>query len=123
MADRAFESIVRELNAGKENLAIAGVQEFLRKSGDLNRRSDKSGASLLHMASLKNYLDLARVLIEAGIEVEAKDDKGLNAVYHAVCAGHLSMVRFLQRNGADLNARSKKGCTALHVAGRKTGRC
>ena len=59
MSDEAFESILHEISAGEENLAIAAVEVFMRKRGDINRRCDEGGFSLLHIAVLKNFLEQA----------------------------------------------------------------
>ncbi len=106
--DQAFEATANAIRGRDENRAMFDFQAYRRNGGDINRRY-AGGGLLLHHACFKNFLDLARVLIEAGIEIEAKDENGFTALYGAACEGHLSMVQYLQGHGADLSPESKLG--------------
>ena len=61
-------------------------------------------------------LDVARLLIEHGAEVDARDEFGTTPLHAAVVRGSLDVVRLLIELGADIEAKSADGVTPLHVA-------
>ena len=58
-------------------------------------------------------MDIARLLIEHGANINAKLYDGTTALMLAVNRGDLDLVRFLVQKGADINAKAKDGTTAL----------
>ena len=69
----------------------------------------------LHTCAEKGHLDVARDLIEAGADVNAKDNDGFTPL--SICAekGHLEVSRALIEKGADVNAKEDDGVTPLYV--------
>ena len=61
-----------------------------------------------------NFFIDARVLIEAGADVNAKTDGGWTRLHSSVKNGHLEGVRALIVAGADVNAKTDYGWTPLH---------
>ncbi|XP_029359730.1 B-cell lymphoma 3 protein homolog [Echeneis naucrates] len=75
------------------------------------------GLSPLHLAVLRGHKDLARMLLEAGADINAMDIKsGQSPLMHAVESNNADMVHFLIENGCDVNNQSYSGNTALHGA-------
>ena len=60
------------------------------------------------------YLDVVKILVNAGINVNQFDEDGVTPLIWAVKEGHQEMVRFLLENGASVN--EKDGRTALYYA-------
>ena len=69
----------------------------------------------LHTCAEKGHLDVARDLIEAGADVNAKDNDGFTPL--SICAekGHLDVARDLIWAGADVNAKDNDGMTPLYM--------
>ncbi|XP_053289480.1 B-cell lymphoma 3 protein homolog [Pleuronectes platessa] len=75
------------------------------------------GLSPLHLAVLRGHKDLARMLLDAGSDINAMDIKsGQSPLMHAVEHNNADMVHFLIENGCDVNGQSYSGNTALHGA-------
>uniref|UniRef100_A0A3Q3WC34 Uncharacterized protein n=1 Tax=Mola mola TaxID=94237 RepID=A0A3Q3WC34_MOLML len=75
------------------------------------------GLSPLHLAVLRGHKHLARMLIDAGADINAMDIKsGQTPLMHAVESNNADMVHFLIERGCDVNSQSYSGNTALHSA-------
>ncbi|KAM9723444.1 B-cell lymphoma 3 protein homolog [Menidia menidia] len=75
------------------------------------------GLSPLHLAVRKGHQDLAKMLLDAGANINAMDIKsGQSPLIHAVESNNADMVHFLIENGCDVNSQSYSGNTALHIA-------
>ena len=79
------------------------------------------------VSSAKGHIEIARILIEAGADVNFQDWQGHTALMYASGAryswleGNINpeVVRLLLDAGADVNAKNKWGRTALHFALRR----
>jgi ankyrin repeat protein len=78
-----------------------------------------SGATPLHAAALYATVRCARILVDAGANVNAHDNEGWTPLHYACRKWDGSaLIDFLASRGAELNARNHEGKTALHVAAR-----
>ena len=75
-----------------------------------------NGGTPLHLAAQEGHVDLARMLLDKGAEVDARDAKGETPLHRATEKGHTDVAGLLLARGADVNATSKNGATALHWA-------
>jgi uncharacterized protein len=55
----------------------------------------------LCMASRKNRLDIIKLLIESGMDVNISTSKHPSALYEAAIGGHVNIVKYLIDRGAD----------------------
>ncbi|XP_068615362.1 B-cell lymphoma 3 protein homolog [Brachionichthys hirsutus] len=75
------------------------------------------GLSPVHLAVLRGYKHLSRMLLDTGADINALDIKsGQSPLMHAVESNNADMVHFLIENGCDVNSQSYSGNTALHGA-------
>ena len=65
---------------------------------------------------INGKLDCVKALIEAGADLNAKENDGSTALHWAADNGKLDCVKALIEAGADLNAKENDGWTALHWA-------
>lgn len=70
----------------------------------------------LHQAARAGDVDMLRLLIEAGADIEARAPGGATALHHAAYFGHPEVVRELLACGADHKAVDEAGYTPLQWA-------
>ncbi len=67
---------------------------------------------------VSNRLKVARLFLENGADVDAKDRSGRTALMTAAESGVLDLAKLLLNKGADVNARSNRNITSLMIAAR-----
>ncbi|XP_042891456.1 uncharacterized protein LOC122265984 [Penaeus japonicus] len=76
-------------------------------------------ATVLHRAAHHGDDLIARLLLQSGANVNARDVVGNTPLHAAAQAGHNRVVKLLLANGAQLEATSRSGMTPLHRAASK----
>ena len=98
---------------------VKNVVEFLlNKGAEVNARND-DGATALHWACYKGYLESARLLLDHGAALEAKDEDNETPLHWASCNNKLDVVKELVQQGADIFAKSEDDKTPLDLANRQ----
>ena len=83
----------------------------------LEGRRDRIGNSLPDLeAEERMTLELAGIVLDLGVDVNAADRRGNTALHDAVRKNFPSVVEFLAAQGADINAENERGQTALELA-------
>ena len=96
----------------------AAILDLLKKGLDVNARDDQDGRTILMHATWFGHIDVMRILIDKGADVNAKNKNGATALILAADKGNAEIVSFLIDKGADFNAKDKNG-TALILAADK----
>jgi hypothetical protein len=87
---------------------------------EARRGGEEDGWTCLMTAALHGHLDICRLLIDKGAQVNAKDRNGCTPLHWAAERGHIEIVRLLCDHGADVDARNHQdGSRPLHYAARK----
>lgn len=113
-----------DVNAADENglrpLHLAKTRDMAAlladNDADLNAHERNSGYSPLRRALLEDRRDVARFLIQRGVDVNAKDNEGFTAMHAAAGMGALDLAVLLAARKADLTARNNEGELPLHYA-------
>lgn len=93
------------------------LKVMIRLGADVSATTDEYGDTALHVA---NGTAVVGVLIEAGADVEARNDLGLTPLLSAASGRRIEAVRALVNHGADINAKGPHGKTPLHRAAAHT---
>jgi len=98
---------------------LAGVKDalWLRNGGArrVNARF-RYGETALHGASGRGHLAIVKVLLDAGANIDSRDDDEGTPLHNACCNNHLAVVRELIRRGADIYAKDIPGDTPFDSA-------
>ena len=101
---------------GPNYFANTLVGVFAEAGADVNARS--SGRVALHGASSNAGVEVAAALLDAGADLEARDESGRTALHRAVLARNdpVPIVSLLVRAGASVDVVDDDGRTPLHLA-------
>ncbi len=97
---------------GNENI----VRYLLDKECDVNAYTFQDKFSALLLACLKNYGNIAKMLINSGADVNWVNNEGLSPLIFATNNNNRDLVTNLALNGANIFHESKDGTTAISVA-------
>jgi len=106
----------------KSHFYFCEPTEWLTENGiDIDQRDLRTGLAPLHHAVRKQCLtgrfeDIVKILLDAGAEVDIRDEKGSTPLMHACLFGNIEMVKLLLEFHADLEARDKEGWRPLNYA-------
>ncbi|WP_341816186.1 ankyrin repeat domain-containing protein [Wolbachia endosymbiont (group B) of Elophila nymphaeata] len=78
---------------------------------------DYQGCTPLHVAVFNGQLEVAKILVNCGADVNAMSTDWQETPLHmAVQSGKLNVIKFLVEKGADVNAKEERGRAPLHTA-------
>eukprot|EP00743_Colponemidia_sp_Colp-15_P005548 GILK01005968.1.p1 GENE.GILK01005968.1~~GILK01005968.1.p1 ORF type:complete len:550 (+),score=89.42 GILK01005968.1:52-1650(+) len=83
---------------------------------DWANKQTEEGFTCLHFASFRGDMELLRVLMETGANVQIKNKQGLSALHVAAQGNQPAALALLLQMGLSLNDTDDKGSTPLHWA-------
>ncbi|KAK7484865.1 hypothetical protein BaRGS_00023908 [Batillaria attramentaria] len=109
-----------EFERGLWSAALTGqtddIENRIEKGDDVNA-TDKSGYTALHYAARSGHIQVCRLLLRHGANVNATTNTGhATPLQRAAYMGHQSVVQLLLQHKADPLAVDTDGMTALHKA-------
>ena len=87
---------------------IEGVKELIASGADINQQNKMYGHTPLIIACNYNYVDLAKLLISEGADINIRGKDGSTALI-AAAANSQELVEILLSKGAEVNAKMKDG--------------
>ena len=113
-------SLDRRLMAAAEQGRVRDVRRLLQRGARVDAR-DAGGATALVLAAYRNHVDVARVLIGAGADVNAKDNTEQSAYLIATSevGDDPRLLDLTLRNGARVNDKDSYNGTGLIRAGER----
>nr|XP_020468566.1 ankyrin repeat domain-containing protein 6 [Monopterus albus] len=74
----------------------------------------KYGRSPLHLAAYKGHIEVVRILLKAGCDLDIQDDGKQTALHRAAVVGNSDIISALIQEGCALDRQDKDGNTSLH---------
>jgi ankyrin repeat protein len=102
-----------EIHKAIQDGDTAKVKALLEKNPELVNTANEVGMTPLLMATMRNKMELIKLLVNRGADVRAKNSIGFTALDAAVYSGNKEAVELLITKGADMNTKSKLGTTPL----------
>jgi ankyrin repeat protein len=108
-----------QLHHCSENGFTTSVKRLLSiRNINVNVKDDEYGGTPLHHAAYNGHIEIARLLLQNGAEVNVKSNVGYTPLHWAAIHGHVEILHLLVENGADLEAQCNGGWRVLHCAAR-----
>ena len=82
---------------------------LIQRGADVNVVSDKWGTTALTTAAKGGHLELVKMLIHHGADLDVQDGKGRPALIHAVRAGFADVAVLLFQKGANMDLKDSGG--------------
>jgi hypothetical protein len=76
----------------------------------------RDGFTCLHIVVFSCRIDICKLLIEKGANLEAKEAKGFTPLFYAVISLNIEVIQFLCDLGANIVVRDKLGRTPFYIA-------
>ena len=95
---------------------LDAVKQHIKYGTDVNVLEPSMKSTPLITAAALGEPEAAKILIEAGADINLKNMDGSTALMVAIVFGKDKVAKVLIDNGADLNVKNKDGSTALHTA-------
>ncbi|XP_072233818.1 protein phosphatase 1 regulatory subunit 12A isoform X3 [Leuresthes tenuis] len=100
----------------EERVMLRDARQWLNSGQIQDTRHTKSGGTALHVAAAKGYVEVLKLLIQAGYDVNVKDYDGWTPLHAASHWGKEEACRVLVENLCDMDLINKMGQTAFDVA-------
>jgi ankyrin repeat protein len=90
------------------------VEVFLRHYPELVKTADRSKWLLFHRCIELRKIDMVRIFLRHGADVEMREDSGRGALHLAVSAENTELIQLMLDHGAVVDAKDKYGYTPEH---------
>jgi hypothetical protein len=114
---QSTETAVKPPNMDIHTAAILGdldvIDQHIRAGTDLDLKEPSMGSTALITAAVFGKTEIAIALIEAGADVNIKNNEGSTALHSAAFLCRTVIVRALLDNGVDKTLKNNYGSTAL----------
>ena len=95
---------------------IGAVKQLIAIGVDVNWPDEELGDKALHRAAMEGHVEIMRLLMDNGADINAADAFGERPLHYAADAGHMEAVRQLIERGAQVNAVDSDHRTAADSA-------
>ena len=111
-----MEYIYNSLKIAIRNEEIKKFRNYLQKIDIeiLNNKKDDYGNTIFHIACKKGNLEMIKLLIEKGIDLNTQNDSGNTSLHYACNKGNLEIVKLLIKKKVNIHIPNNNGNTAIY---------
>ncbi len=95
---------------------LESIHQHIKAGSDLNVLEPSRASTPLITAAFMGKAEAAKILIDAGADLNYQNADGSTALHTAAAFGKTEVAKILIAAGADLNLQNNYGSTALHTA-------
>lgn len=95
---------------------LEALQTVLKEDPRSVNERNPQGNTPLHFAAMRRNIQMARLLLDCGADVNATDKMHHSTLIYSIRGQSFEMIRLMIERGADINARTIDGETPLHFA-------
>eukprot|EP00698_Gefionella_okellyi_P023665 TRINITY_DN8147_c0_g1_i2.p1 TRINITY_DN8147_c0_g1~~TRINITY_DN8147_c0_g1_i2.p1 ORF type:complete len:1447 (-),score=339.37 TRINITY_DN8147_c0_g1_i2:189-3998(-) len=107
------------LSSVTKHMDASMVKLLLELGADVDRPHERTRMTALHQAVIRDQVDIVKILLEAGANVNALNKHGLSPVHIAILKKRADALKlFLETNADALREPTAVGCTPLMLAAR-----
>lgn len=114
--DATPSNLQQDLSDAVPITPVSPPQQFKAPDRTNGSPETKSKATLLHMSIDSGHEGVVRILLDEGVDINAKNCEGMTALHMAVQRRQEAILRLLLEKGADANATDIEGRTPIHTA-------
>ena len=107
----------RKADSGKKHYEI--IKLLLKNKADSNIHSQDGGMTPLHIATIINNIDMVKLLLSEGSNINAIDETSSTALHRAVASENYEITKILLENGANKNLTNRYGLTPSDISAKK----
>ncbi|VDI65984.1 protein phosphatase 1 regulatory subunit 12A [Mytilus galloprovincialis] len=100
----------------EENQMLEDANKWLNNKSVKEKRHQKTGATALHVAAAKGYMKVISVLLQAGVDVNARDNDGWTPLHAAAHWCQEEVCKALVDHMCDMDIKNNAGQTPTDVA-------
>ena len=94
---------------------IESIKQHIAYGTDLDSKGSRRNETALIIAACQGHYEIVEVLINAGADLDAKNDEDVTAQFCAVFFGRTEIVQLLSDSGADPNIVMNQDLTAMDL--------
>ncbi len=92
------------------------IRQHIEAGTDINAKEELGGSTPLVLAAIFGHTDVAKILIDAGADIELRNNSKATAIHQASFFCHPEIVELLLNVGADASKTNGRGLTPLEAA-------
>ncbi|KAK6169585.1 hypothetical protein SNE40_020608 [Patella caerulea] len=100
----------------EEERMLADANQWLNSKNVKEKKHTKTGATALHVAAAKSYIKVMEILIQAGVDINARDNDGWTPLHAAAHWGQEESCQILVDNMCDMDIKNNAGQSAFELA-------
>ena len=118
-AATAFAGVDEDFLEAAKRGDLVTTRDLIAKGANVNAKVNEAGRTALILATERGYIEIVKLLLDKGVDVNTRYNAGQTALMIASYQGYIEIVRALIAKGADVNARDFLGDTPTTLAAEK----